>query len=96
MEKPLNAAIETLQDSHQKLSKEIGGLVSEANERLKSFSTQKLDSVRETLSQAHTAVTDGARQYTDMTDEYVHAHPWQTLGVAAAAGVLIGFLLTRR
>lgn len=30
------------------------------------------------------------------TDEYVHNHPWQAVGVGAAVGLLIGFLVARR
>ncbi|WP_410498715.1 YqjD family protein [Chitinibacter sp. S2-10] len=30
------------------------------------------------------------------TDEYVHAHPWQAVGIGAAVGLLIGFLVARR
>jgi ElaB/YqjD/DUF883 family membrane-anchored ribosome-binding protein len=30
------------------------------------------------------------------TDEYVHSHPWQAVGVGAAIGLLVGFLVARR
>jgi ElaB/YqjD/DUF883 family membrane-anchored ribosome-binding protein len=30
------------------------------------------------------------------TDEYVHAHPWSMIGVAAAIGALVGMLISRR
>jgi ElaB/YqjD/DUF883 family membrane-anchored ribosome-binding protein len=30
------------------------------------------------------------------TDEFVHDHPWQAIGVAAGVGFLIGWLLSRR
>lgn len=30
------------------------------------------------------------------TDEYVHVHPWQAIGVAAALGIVIGVLIGRR
>ncbi|QLI82719.1 DUF883 domain-containing protein [Chitinibacter fontanus] len=30
------------------------------------------------------------------TDEYVHNHPWQAVGIGAAVGLLIGFLVARR
>jgi ElaB/YqjD/DUF883 family membrane-anchored ribosome-binding protein len=30
------------------------------------------------------------------TDEYVHEHPWGAVGVAAAAGLLLGVLIARR
>lgn len=40
--------------------------------------------------------TDGAKQYANAADEYVRANPWTALGVAGAAGLLIGVLLARR
>jgi ElaB/YqjD/DUF883 family membrane-anchored ribosome-binding protein len=30
------------------------------------------------------------------TDEYVHEHPWGAVGIAAAAGLLVGVLIARR
>jgi ElaB/YqjD/DUF883 family membrane-anchored ribosome-binding protein len=30
------------------------------------------------------------------TDEYVHMHPWQAVGVAAGVGLLMGLLIGRR
>lgn len=30
------------------------------------------------------------------TDEYVHVHPWQAVGVGTAVGVLLGMLIARR
>ena len=96
MENQLNAGTKAIQGSREKLSKEIGGIVNETTDLLKHFGTQKLESAEAALSQAQTAVTDGAKKYAGMTHEYVHANPWKSLGVAAAAGLLIGILLARR
>lgn len=30
------------------------------------------------------------------TDEYVRANPWESVGVAAAVGLVIGMLIARR
>ena len=30
------------------------------------------------------------------TDDYVHDHPWQAIGIAAAVGVVVGLLMNRR
>ena len=37
-----------------------------------------------------------ARQAARVTDETIHSHPYGAIGIAAAVGVLIGFLATRR
>lgn len=36
------------------------------------------------------------RAAADTTDQYVRENPWQAVGVAAAAGFVLGFLLSRR
>ncbi len=30
------------------------------------------------------------------TDEYVHEHPWNAVGIAAGVGLLLGLLISRR
>ena len=37
-----------------------------------------------------------ARETAAAADDYVHASPWTAIGIAAAAGMLIGFLAARR
>lgn len=37
-----------------------------------------------------------ARVAAAATDEYVHMHPWQAVGVAAGIGMLTGLLIGRR
>jgi ElaB/YqjD/DUF883 family membrane-anchored ribosome-binding protein len=39
---------------------------------------------------------DRAKATARATDEYVRDNPWQALGVAAALGVLVGLLMSRR
>jgi ElaB/YqjD/DUF883 family membrane-anchored ribosome-binding protein len=42
------------------------------------------------------AARDRAEEVTDATDEYVHENPWAAIGIAAAVGIVIGFLAGRR
>lgn len=37
-----------------------------------------------------------ARYAARATDAYVHENPWKSMGVVAAAGVVVGLLLSRR
>jgi ElaB/YqjD/DUF883 family membrane-anchored ribosome-binding protein len=37
-----------------------------------------------------------AKQAARATDMYVHEHPWQSIGVGAALGLVIGVLIGRR
>ncbi|MEX2239918.1 MAG: DUF883 domain-containing protein [Burkholderiales bacterium] len=95
-EKPRKRGGRNLQGGTEKLGKEIGGIVNEATDLLKDYGAHKLDSARATLSQAQSAVGDSAKRYARLTDGYVRDYPWTALGVAAAAGLLIGALLARR
>ena len=57
---------------------------------------EKLGSARARLASATQAAVGTARRTAAATDGYVHASPWTAIGVAAAAGILIGFLAARR
>jgi ElaB/YqjD/DUF883 family membrane-anchored ribosome-binding protein len=96
MENEMNAAAGTLQGTKERVSRDIGGMVSEASDLLKSYGGKKFETAKATLDQAQTVVTDTAKQYADVTDEYVKANPWKALGIAAATGVLFGILLSRK
>ena len=37
-----------------------------------------------------------AREVADATDDYVRENPWQSVGIAAGVGLLVGLLLARR
>lgn len=52
--------------------------------------------VGERLSEVRIAVTDRAKGIADVTQVFVKENPWKVLGGAAAVGIIIGFLLSRR
>ena len=37
-----------------------------------------------------------AKDAAKSADDYVHEHPWNAIGIAAAAGIVIGVVLARR
>lgn len=96
MESLPNAGTENFKGSTNKIAKEVGGMVDEAASMVRDYSAQTLQSARTSMEHAGTVVADNAKHYARRTDEYVHDNPWKILGVAAAAGVLIGFLMSRR
>lgn len=55
-----------------------------------------LDATKERLVDAQQEAVERARKAAGATDDYVHSHPWQALGAAAAVGVAIGVLIGRR
>ena len=48
------------------------------------------------MADAQAALLVRTRAAAKATDEYVHVHPWQAIGVAASVGMVIGLLIGRR
>ena len=57
---------------------------------------EKLGSARARLADASQAAVGTARETAAAADAYVHDSPWTAIGIAAAAGMLVGFLAARR
>ena len=56
----------------------------------------KLRSAKEKLGDVQEVVADRAKAAARATDDFVHDNPWKSVGIAAAAGFLIGLLVNRR
>jgi len=54
--------------------------------------SEQLMSAKAKLADVSQPVVEKARQ----ADDYVHGRPWTAIGVAAAVGILIGFLAAKR
>jgi ElaB/YqjD/DUF883 family membrane-anchored ribosome-binding protein len=59
--------------------------------------------VVDTLAKAKSVANDGAAavrtkagEASEATDHYVHENPWAAIGIAAAIGIVIGFVASRR
>lgn len=48
------------------------------------------------LADAEAVLVDKAKAACNATDDFVHDHPWQAVGVAAAIGLAFGVLIGRR
>ena len=57
---------------------------------------ETLRRAKTTLADASQPVLDRTRETAAAADHYVHDHAWAAIGVAIAAGVLIGFLAAKR
>ncbi len=56
----------------------------------------RMGEAKSRLQDARIAVTATAKGAAGATQEYVRENPWKVLGVAAAAGLVIGFVISRR
>lgn len=98
-DKVLNDFNEVVADT-EKLLKSVQSAGGEKAHALRETLEQKVKAARERLEQLEAAVAGRARATAKATDEYVHGHPWQSIGIAAAIagviGVVVGLLLNRR
>jgi ElaB/YqjD/DUF883 family membrane-anchored ribosome-binding protein len=96
--------------STDKLVEDLKVVMRDAEALIKATSAQtgeKIQEVRaraeESLRQAQTRLTaledealQRAKEVADATEEYVRENPWQSVGIAAGVGLLVGLLLSRR
>ncbi len=98
------------ESTHDKLAADLKAVVTSAEELLKVTTDQAGEGyanarkkVERTLRVAKeelgdledTAITQ-AKHAAKVTDRYVHDKPWQSIGIGAAVGVIVGMLIGRR
>jgi ElaB/YqjD/DUF883 family membrane-anchored ribosome-binding protein len=93
-----------------RLVEDLKVVINDAEALLKATSAQtgeKIQEVRaraeESLRQAKARLTEveeealrRARELADATEEYVRDNPWQSVGIAAGIGLVLGILIARR
>jgi len=98
------------QISKEKLMADLRTVVVDAEELLKATASQtgerivaararaseSLAAAKARLAEAQATVVEKVKVAAKTTDNYVHEKPWQSVGIAAAVGVIIGALIARR
>jgi ElaB/YqjD/DUF883 family membrane-anchored ribosome-binding protein len=64
--------------------------------RLKSKVAAAVKSTKSSLADGAELVQRQARETFEIGDRYVHNRPWEAIGIAAIAGLAVGFLASRR
>jgi ElaB/YqjD/DUF883 family membrane-anchored ribosome-binding protein len=64
--------------------------------RVKAQLYGRIAAARAFVEEMPATISGRARETAKVADGYVREQPWQAIGMTAAAGVLIGFLLGRR
>jgi ElaB/YqjD/DUF883 family membrane-anchored ribosome-binding protein len=65
-------------------------------ERAKQRLAERVGAAKESLSEAGTEIAERARESARVTNTYVHEHPWQSVGIGAILGLLVGIAINRR
>ena len=71
---------------------QAGEKVGELRERIQ----ERLRDAKIRLQDAEAALVDKTKAAARATDDFVHEHPWQAVGVAAAIGLALGVLIGLR
>ena len=83
-------------DDAEKLLKEAAEATGDKAVELRENALRSLKRTREALYDTQDALLAKGRKAARATDDYVHDNPWQAIGLAGLAGVLIGALISRR
>ncbi len=71
-------------------------LTGEKADELRNRGMQMLDVAKEKAQKAQTAAVQTGKEIAMTTDDYVKENPWQAIGVAVGAGLLLGLLIGRK
>ena len=110
MNAPMTTKLSVVENvSKEKLMEDLRMVVADAEELLKATANQAGDQIasvrskasdslraaKARLAEAQTSAVERIKVAAQTPDHYVHENPWQSVGFAAAVGVLIGVLIAR-
>jgi ElaB/YqjD/DUF883 family membrane-anchored ribosome-binding protein len=106
----MNRAVDEFDRARGRMAGDFRTMINDSEDLLKAAATvsgegfaaartkfeEKLRRAKATLADASQPVFDRTRETAAVADDYVHGNPWTAVGVAIAAGVLIGLLAAKR
>ena len=92
----MSSEFQTLIRDTESLLRQTSEVAGHQMQELRTRITGNLGRARELLKETEHSLEQQGRVAMEKTEEYVHQHPWQTLGIAAGVGFLLGLLAGRR
>jgi len=111
MNVPMTTKLSVVENaSKEKLMEDLRMVVADAEELLKATANQAGDQIasvrskasdslraaKARLAEAQTSAVERIKVAAQTPDHYVHEKPWQSIGIAATVGILIGVLIGRQ
>ncbi len=78
------------------LLKQAASSTGERAAELRETAVARLKQAREKAADVQVVVVEKGKKAVRATDDYVHEHPWTSIGIAAGVGVLVGLLINRK
>lgn len=88
----LKGVIHDAEELLKMTASDVGAEAIELRERVR----LRLLHAKDSLRSLQDAAVERAKAAGHQADDYVHEHPWTSIGVAAGFGLLIGLLIGRR
>jgi len=92
----LKEDFQTLVSDTERLLEHTATLAGDQADELRGQIHETLLRARDTLKLTEDSMRERGQAAVIATEEYVQANPWQSVGIAAGIGFLIGLLATRR
>jgi ElaB/YqjD/DUF883 family membrane-anchored ribosome-binding protein len=92
----LVADLKTVMHDAEALLKATSTQTGERIQEVRARAEQSLRDARTRLTSLEDEALRRAREVADATQEYVRENPWQSVGIAAGIGLLLGVLISRR
>ncbi|HEY6641720.1 DUF883 family protein [Povalibacter sp.] len=88
--------LKTVMNDAEALLRATSAQTGEKIQEVRARAEESLRQARERLSQVEEEALRRARELADATEEYVRDNPWQSIGIAAGIGLVLGILISRR
>ena len=92
----LVADLKTVMQDAEALLKATSAQTGEKIQEIRVRAEESLRQARARLSDVEEEALRHAREISASAEDYVRENPWQSVGIAAGAGLLLGLLLSRR
>lgn len=92
----LVADLKTVMEDAEALLKATSTLTGEKIQEVRARAEESLRQAKVRLSEVEEEAMRRAREVAEAADEYVRENPWQSVGIAAGIGLVVGLLLARR
>ncbi len=96
VQRAISREFQTLISDAESLLKQTTGSASGQTEELRNRINANIERAKGLLKDSENSLREQSQAARQATEDYLHEHPWQSLGIAAGVGFLLGLLSAPR